>query len=69
MLIKGLSPLMKGAKMNRVVHFNNWLLSTNLYEPLLRAIVNKLQETYSQNPIIFRSLNQRIYNPLMKNFT
>jgi hypothetical protein len=52
------------ARFNRVVHVNNWLLSTNLGPPLpgpvCAAITKALTERYPGHTIVFRSLNQRL---------
>ncbi|HWS83130.1 MAG TPA: hypothetical protein VN207_02615, partial [Ktedonobacteraceae bacterium] len=46
---------------NRVVHVNNWLLSTNLYPDLraeyVTAMIDFLKERFPKHTIIFRSLN------------
>ena len=51
----------KLCQMNRVVHINNWLFSTNLYPNLtpeqLIAVVAFVQEKFPRHALIFRSLN------------
>ncbi|WP_052807164.1 GNAT family N-acetyltransferase [Risungbinella massiliensis] len=60
-VIGSISPLLKKAKIDQNVHLNNWLLSTNLYEPIereeLEHITNCLTEEFSDYALIFRSLN------------
>ncbi|SEF67180.1 hypothetical protein SAMN02799616_00822 [Paenibacillus sp. UNC499MF] len=68
-----LSPLLKGARINRNVHVNNWLLSTNLYEELpredIRELTGGLLKRYPSHAIIFRSLNEVTNPQLMKDLT
>lgn len=60
-LIGAIAPLIKRAKIDQNVHLNNWLLSTNLYEPIdreeLQELTNRLTEEFSEHALIFRSLN------------
>lgn len=49
------------AEINRVVHVNNWLLSTNLYPALsrhqIRAITDMLVTRFPHHAIVWRSVN------------
>jgi hypothetical protein len=49
------------AEINRVVHVNNWLLSTNLYPPMsreqIRAITRMLVARYPHHAVVWRSVN------------
>jgi hypothetical protein len=60
-LIDGFGLLCKGCRINRVVHVNNWLLSTNLYPDLtsehIAVIITFLKDQFPQHTIIFRSIN------------
>ncbi|HEX5393181.1 MAG TPA: hypothetical protein VFW68_07870 [Rhodocyclaceae bacterium] len=70
-LIQGISGWLKGARIDRIVQINNWLLSTNLYPPDwdgsdLPEITRLLIETYPDHAICLRSLN-RHSNPELIN--
>ncbi|WP_338555377.1 GNAT family N-acetyltransferase [Paenibacillus sp. KS-LC4] len=69
-LLKGLAPLLRLAKIDRNVHVNNWLLSTNLYTELsgeeLAGVTQTLTASYPEHAIIYRSLNKRTNGELMK---
>lgn len=60
-LIDGFGMLCNVCHINRAVHVNNWLLSTNLYPALtaehIEAIVEFLKIRFPHHTIIFRSLN------------
>ena len=65
--LSGVGLLLKSAKANKVVHVNNWLLSTNLY-PLLSKqqiadIIPFLAQRFPDHYIVFRSLDNEL-NPL-----
>ena len=53
--------MLKAARINRIVHVNNWMLSTNLYpagaELPVEAIAEFLAEQFPEHFICFRSLN------------
>lgn len=53
--------LLKASKINKTVHFNNWLLSTNLYANLTpeqtTAVLHFLKKRFPAHAIVFRSLN------------
>ncbi|UVI32681.1 GNAT family N-acetyltransferase [Paenibacillus spongiae] len=53
--------LLKASKINKIVHFNNWLLSTNLYADLsddqAAAVLRFLKKRFPTHAIVFRSLN------------
>ncbi|MFC5702355.1 GNAT family N-acetyltransferase [Cohnella faecalis] len=59
-LLDVLGYFMKRSHLNRVVHINNWLLSTNLYPPLsgeqAKAVLNAVREAFPEHAIVFRSL-------------
>ncbi|PYE49725.1 acetyltransferase (GNAT) family protein [Paenibacillus barcinonensis] len=76
MLEKGLSLLlgvlgwgMKKAKINKVVHVNNWLLSTNLYPAMTGEqavrILEAVKQRYPQHTVIFRSLSARLHSEMI----
>lgn len=56
-----LSRLLRLGQINRVVHINNWLLSTNLYPDWqgedAELLHERLRGTYPDHVLIFRSLN------------
>ncbi|TVY02029.1 GNAT family N-acetyltransferase [Cohnella terricola] len=60
-LLSGIGLLLKRSRFNRVVHVNNWLLSTNLYPNLdgdqWEAALDKLLSLFPEHAIAFRSLN------------
>lgn len=66
----GIGWLLKAGKMNRTVHVNNWLLSTNLYpdmdDGLYEAIVSYLVGKFPNYAIVFRSLNGATDGPLLE---
>ncbi|SFB50462.1 Acetyltransferase (GNAT) domain-containing protein [Cohnella sp. OV330] len=60
-VLTGIGGLLKASRFNRVVHVNNWLLSTNLY-PVLSdeqwsAALERLIRAFPGHAIAFRSLN------------
>lgn len=61
-LLGGIAPLLKRAKIDQNVHLNNWLLSTNLYEPIERGVLqeltSRLTKEFPGHALIFRSLNR-----------
>jgi len=76
MLEKGLSMLlsfigwgMKKSRINKVVHVNNWLLSTNLYPAMTGEqaihILKAVRERYPQHTVIFRSLSSALHSNLI----
>jgi len=60
-LLSGIGLGLKRSRFNRVVHVNNWLLSTNLYPALdaeqWEAVLDKLLAVFPDHAIAFRSLN------------
>ncbi|QJD88037.1 GNAT family N-acetyltransferase [Cohnella herbarum] len=60
-LLSGIGVLLKRASFNRIVHVNNWLLSTNLFPALAEeqweAALDKLLAAFPDHAIAFRSLN------------
>jgi hypothetical protein len=59
--LHGVGLALRLAEINKVVHVNNWLLSTNLYPPLsreqIRAITQMLVRRYPQHAVVWRSVN------------
>lgn len=77
MLEKGLSMLlgilgrgMKKAKINKVVHVNNWLLSTNLYPAMTGeqavCILEAVKQRYPRHTVIFRSLSVQLHSDIIR---
>lgn len=68
--LKILGQWFKKALINRTVIVNNFLLSTNLYDPLsdneIEQIHNFLLKKFPSHTLIFRSLNNRTEKSLMK---
>lgn len=60
-LLAGIGWLLKRSRFNRIVHVNNWLLSTNLYPELdgtqWVALLDKLLSVFPDYAVAFRSLN------------
>ncbi|MCZ4142852.1 GNAT family N-acetyltransferase, partial [Escherichia coli] len=67
LLEKGLSALlnlvgwgMRRSKFNKVVHVNNWLLSTNLFPAMTGeqavAVMHAVRERFPDHAVVFRSL-------------
>jgi len=69
-LLSGIGFGMKLARCNRVVHVNNYLLSTNLYPRMtaehVSAIIALLQARFPDHSIVFRSLNRHYYPELCR---
>ncbi len=68
-LLSGANASFRGACLDRVVIFNNWLLSTNLYPSGwhgqgLKRLITGLVARYPGHAILFRSLNTR-QNPAL----
>ncbi len=61
-LLSGVGRLFMGARFNRVVQVNNWLVSTNLFPAIsgeqLTAIMDMLRERFAGYAILIRSLNE-----------
>lgn len=57
-----LGSLLKAGQINKAVHVNNWLLSTNLYPHLnplqIQEITDLLTNQFPEHALIFRSINQ-----------
>jgi len=68
-LLRGLGLLCRATKFNRVVHVNNWLLSTNLYPDLngeqLKRALAFMASAFPRHAIVFRSVNART-NPMLE---
>ncbi|MFC3798985.1 GNAT family N-acetyltransferase [Cohnella sp. GCM10012308] len=60
-VLTGIGGLLKATRFNRIVHVNNWLLSTNLYPALSdeqwSAALDRLIRAFPGHAIAFRSLN------------
>jgi len=60
-LLRVLAVLFCWGRINRTVHINNWLLSTNLYPPLtvdqIGDITDYMAERFPRHALIFRSVN------------
>ncbi len=65
--------ILKKNNINRVVHVNNWLLSTNLY-PLKKKdlkidqLIEGITSSYNKHIVIFRSLNEFLNQALISEF-
>ena len=68
-LLTAIGGLFRLSRFNRVVHVNNWLLSTNLYPPLTAsqcaALLDKLRADYPSHAIAFRSLSRTVNGGLL----
>ncbi|WP_099521199.1 GNAT family N-acetyltransferase [Paenibacillus sp. BIHB 4019] len=68
-LLKAIAPLLRWAQIDRNVHVNNWLLSTNLYTEIssyeLEGATQTLTASYPKHAIIYRSLNRRTNEKLL----
>lgn len=71
-LIKGISYLLRWANINKNVHINNYLLSTNPYPDWdgenITKITTFIQKQYPNHAIIFRSLNDMQHQTLLQAF-
>lgn len=60
-LLMVLGELMRAGKLNKCVHVNNWLFSTNLTPEMnqrqLKALIEALVDCYPKHAIVFRSVN------------
>ncbi|QGQ99650.1 GNAT family N-acetyltransferase [Paenibacillus psychroresistens] len=68
-VLDGLGLLLKLSRINRVVHVNNWLVSTNLYPNLtadqINRIIDFIKLRFPQHAIVFRSLNQTLNSTIL----
>lgn len=68
-LIHSVAPMLRAARIDRVVCINNWLLSTNLYPDWngdgLEELTSECQRRWPDHAIMFRSLNQVCHGRLM----
>lgn len=75
LLEKGLSALlsvvgwgMRQSQINKVVHINNWLLSTNLYPAMSGeqavCLLAAVRERYPEHAVVFRSLCSELHSDL-----
>lgn len=73
MLLKGIGAGMRAGGLNRTVHINSWLLSTNLAPSLhmedCRQLTACLLNRFPDHAYVFRSLNRRLNGPLMDALT
>lgn len=71
-LIRGISGWLKSAQINKNIHVNNYLLSTNPYPEWngehIEALTYFLQSHYPKHAIIFRSLNVHQHRHLLNEF-
>jgi hypothetical protein len=69
-LLGGIGALFRMSGFNRVVHVNNWLLSTNLYPSMTAsqciAICDRLRRAYPTHAVVFRSLNRTVNAELLE---
>lgn len=67
-LIAPIAAILRAGQINKAVHVNNWLLSTNLYPRLdeehLKAITG-LTERFPAHALILRSLNDRMHGEIL----
>lgn len=60
-LLMILGELLRAGKLNKCIHVNNWLFSTNLTPEMnqrqLKALIEALVECYPKHAIVFRSVN------------
>lgn len=71
--IRLLGHYLKKNNINRVLHVNNWLLSTNLYPKsfhpdAIKALTEALVKDYCEHTLIFRSLNPYSNPELIQGF-
>ncbi|MDF2935591.1 MAG: family N-acetyltransferase, partial [Paenibacillaceae bacterium] len=68
-LLDGLGGLMKRSQINRVVHINNWLLSTNLFPDMSGAqavaVVRAVREQYPSHALVIRSLSPALHGDIL----
>lgn len=68
-LLGVLGELMKRSNVNKVVHVNNWLLSTNLYPSLsgkqAAAVLHAVRDLFPEHAIVFRSLCPSLHAELI----
>ncbi len=71
-LIRLLSGWLKSAQINRTIHVNNFLLSTNPYPEWsgnqIKAITDFLIQEYPTHALVFRSLNVQQHSHLLNQF-
>ncbi len=67
-LLSGLGKLLRFSQVNKVIHINNWMFSTNLYmdlsEEQIEAITTYLTNRFPHHAFIFRSINQFVYKDI-----
>lgn len=71
-VLSGLGGLLKASKINKTVHVNNWLVSTNLYPEIkpdqLKELFSFVKDRFPDHTIIYRSLNETNHQELMEAF-
>ncbi|VAW61789.1 FIG01230870: hypothetical protein [hydrothermal vent metagenome] len=65
--------VLKKHNINRVIHVNNWLLSTNLYPEKnkiinVSSLIENITDQYKGHTVIFRSLNNFLNKALISEF-
>jgi len=73
-VLRLLDRYVKHNNINRIVHINNWLLSTNLYpcvEKLtnIDVLLNTFSHHYKSHSLVFRSLNTHLNKELLSKLT
>lgn len=61
-LVDFIGIILRAAEIGRIIHINNWMLSTNLYRPnddfSIRDLTREVTTRFPQHFVCFRSLNQ-----------
>lgn len=69
-LLTGIGLLLKLSSFNRVVHVNNWLLSTNLYPALSEeqwaALLDRIVSLFPRHAVVFRSVSPSLNAGLLE---
>lgn len=69
-LLSGLGKLLRFSQVNKVIHINNWMFSTNLYmdltEEQIASITAFLTARYPEHILIFRSINDYVYGEIYR---
>jgi hypothetical protein len=71
LLLRGMIASLGAACLDRIVHVNNWLLSTNLYPSTwegedLQRMTEFLKDEFPDHSFAFRSLNRRCHSVLLE---
>lgn len=71
-MLSGLGRMFKVSKINKTIHVNNWLVSTNLYPNItpnqMKEIHAFLTDRFPDYTILFRSLNDTLNQKLIEAF-